>query len=129
MVSRLKRQSLIGQTDASRIIFFFIAATKTCPISSTTPKSRIIAFNARPSNAREVSGISLTTTLSRRCIVIANLAKGLAWAAVCATSSVLCSLHAYGEVVPRRLFAVRAHFPKPLSPSRTSIIFRSTDGH
>jgi hypothetical protein len=63
------------------IIFLFIAATKTCPISSAIFKSRDIASRASSSIAVEGSGRSVTFSWPLCRIVIAKLAKDVARAA------------------------------------------------
>src|SRR5262249_6544927 len=68
------------------IISLFIAATKTCPISSAMPKSRDVASRANTSTAGEGSGISLVRSLPRCRIVMLNLAEGAVRAAGCDTS-------------------------------------------
>jgi hypothetical protein len=64
-----------GRDPRQRNIFW-IAATKSCPTSCATPKSRDVASRASTSIAGEGSEISIVCSLPRCCIVMANLGKG-----------------------------------------------------
>src|SRR5215469_9600938 len=68
------------------IISLFIAATKTCLISSAMSKSRDVASRASTSMAGEGSGISLVCSLPRCRIVTTNVAEGALRAAGCDNS-------------------------------------------
>src|SRR5262249_20395536 len=126
-------------------ISLFIAATKLCPISSATAKSRDVASRASTPISAEETGISAVCSMPRCRIVIANLATSAAQASGCDTSfcsrtcamptepgigivhpltSAVWRLKPLGEIIRRKLMPNLEHVTwrdPTVTPSRLAI--------